>query len=225
GDRLWRGSTRGDRARADEAPRGDRARLAGRAGRAGTERRADAPRRVRDRRRGVAGGPHRGRVGVGRGDRERGRYGGGGARRGRAARRGRCLAWRRRPNGGRGDGNPATQAVPGGPGRMTGGAGEPGRGPRIVVVGSTMVDLVAFADRLPEPGETLVGTRFLQGFGGKGANQAVMAARFGARVSLVAAVGADPNGAAIVANLRSQDVGVDDVATVDTTSGVAPIWV
>jgi ribokinase len=97
--------------------------------------------------------------------------------------------------------------------------------PRIVVVGSTMVDLVAFADRLPEAGETLVGTRFLQGFGGKGANQAVMAARFGAQVALVAAVGADPNGAAIVANLRDQGVAVDDIATVDATSGVAPIWV
>jgi ribokinase len=97
--------------------------------------------------------------------------------------------------------------------------------PRIVVIGSTMVDLVAFADRLPDAGETLVGTRFLQGFGGKGANQAVMAARFGAEVAMVAAVGADPNGRAIVANLRDQGVGVDDVATVDATSGVAPIWV
>jgi ribokinase len=96
---------------------------------------------------------------------------------------------------------------------------------RIVVIGSTMVDLVAFADRLPEAGETLVGTRFLQGFGGKGANQAVMAARFGAQVAMVAAVGADANGRAIVANLREQGVGVDDVATVDATSGVAPIWV
>ena len=64
--------------------------------------------------------------------------------------------------------------------------------PRIVVVGSTMIDLVAFADRLPEAGETRVGTRFLQGFGGKGANQAVAAARFGAAVAMVNAVGDDP---------------------------------
>lgn len=96
---------------------------------------------------------------------------------------------------------------------------------RIVVVGSTMVDLVAFAERLPEPGETVVGTAFLQGFGGKGANQAVMAARFGVEVAMVAAVGDDPNGAAIRANLRDQGVGIDDVAIVDATSGVAPIWV
>lgn len=96
---------------------------------------------------------------------------------------------------------------------------------RIVVVGSTMVDLVAFAERLPDPGETVVGTSFLQGFGGKGANQAVMAARFGADVAMVAAVGDDANGIAIRANLREQGVTVDDVATVDGPSGVAPIWV
>jgi ribokinase len=97
--------------------------------------------------------------------------------------------------------------------------------PRIVVVGSTMIDLVAYADRLPEPGETLVGTRFLQAFGGKGANQAVAAARFGASVAMVGAVGDDANGRAIVANLVQQGVGVDDVAVVPGTSGVAPIWV
>jgi ribokinase len=97
--------------------------------------------------------------------------------------------------------------------------------PRIVVVGSTMIDLIAFADRLPEAGETLVGTRFLQGFGGKGANQAVAAARFGAAVAMVNAVGDDPNGRAIVANLAHQGVAVDDVAIVPGTSGVAPIWV
>jgi ribokinase len=97
--------------------------------------------------------------------------------------------------------------------------------PRIVVVGSTMIDLVAFADRLPEAGETLVGTRFLQGFGGKGANQAVAAARFGASVAMVNAVGDDPNGRAIVANLAEQGVAVDEVSIVSGTSGVAPIWV
>jgi ribokinase len=101
------------------------------------------------------------------------------------------------------------------------GAGEP----RIVVVGSTMIDLVAFADRLPDAGETLVGTRFLQGFGGKGANQAVAAARFGAAVAMVNAVGDDPNGRAIIANLADQGVAVDDVVVIPGTSGVAPIWV
>jgi ribokinase len=88
-----------------------------------------------------------------------------------------------------------------------------------------MIDLVAFADRLPDPGETVVGTAFLQGFGGKGANQAVMAARFGIPVAMVAAVGDDANGRAIVANLAGQGVAVDDVTVVEATSGVAPIWV
>jgi ribokinase len=88
-----------------------------------------------------------------------------------------------------------------------------------------MIDLVAFADRLPGPGETLVGTRFLQGFGGKGANQAVAAARFGASVAMVNAVGDDPNGRAIVDNLAAQGVATDDVAVVRGTSGVASIWV
>jgi ribokinase len=88
-----------------------------------------------------------------------------------------------------------------------------------------MIDLVAFADRLPEAGETVVGSRFLQGFGGKGANQAVAAARFGATVAMVGAVGDDANGHAILANLADQGIVVDDVAIVDATSGVAPIWV
>ncbi len=115
-------------------------------------------------------------------------------------------------NGGRGSGPPGAAPV-----------GLPS--PAIVVVGSTMIDLVAFADRLPDAGETLVGTRFLQGFGGKGANQAVAAARFGAAVAMVNAVGDDSNGRAIVANLVVQGVATDDVAIVAGTSGVAPIWV
>ena len=97
--------------------------------------------------------------------------------------------------------------------------------PSIVVVGSTMIDLVAFADRLPEPGETVAGSRFLQGFGGKGANQAVAAARLGAAVAMVGAVGDDHNGTAIRANLAAEGVAVDDLAVVAGSSGVAPIWV
>ena len=101
----------------------------------------------------------------------------------------------------------------------------PDGAPRIVVVGSTMVDLVAFAARLPEAGETVVGTRFLQGFGGKGANQAVAAARLGAFVAIVNTVGDDPNGRAILANLVAQEVAIDEVEVVGGSSGVAPIWV
>lgn len=97
--------------------------------------------------------------------------------------------------------------------------------PRIVVVGSTMVDLVAFAERLPDPGETVVGTRFHQGFGGKGANQAVMAARLGGRVSMVGALGDDVYADMTFENLAAQGVDAANVARVDGSSGVAPIWV
>ncbi len=95
----------------------------------------------------------------------------------------------------------------------------------ILVVGSSMIDLVAFADRLPDAGETVVGVRFLQGFGGKGANQAVMAARFGADVAMVGMVGDDPNGQLILDNLRAQGVATHDMSVAAGSSGVAPIWV
>ena len=63
--------------------------------------------------------------------------------------------------------------------------------PVIAVVGSLNIDLVAYAARVPAAGETVIGDRFVMGFGGKGANQAVMAARLGARVSMVGALGDD----------------------------------
>jgi len=69
-----------------------------------------------------------------------------------------------------------------------------------------MIDLVAFADRLPDAGETVVGSRFLQGFGGKGANQAVAAARLGADVAMVNCVGEDAYGAQTLDNFAAQGV-------------------
>ncbi len=97
--------------------------------------------------------------------------------------------------------------------------------PVVLVVGSTMIDLIAYAERLPEAGETLVGTGFAMGFGGKGANQAVAAARLGARVALVNAVGEDAYGAETLANLAAQGVDTAYVRRVPGSSGVAPIWV
>jgi len=95
----------------------------------------------------------------------------------------------------------------------------------ITVVGSTIIDLVAYADRLPDDGETVVGTSFHSGFGGKGANQAVMAARLGADVAMVAAVGDDDYGTATLANFEREGIVTDHVARVEGSSGVAPIWV
>lgn len=97
--------------------------------------------------------------------------------------------------------------------------------PWLTVVGSTMIDLVAYAARLPERGETIVGERFAQGFGGKGANQAVMARRMGAHVAMVNALGDDGYGEQTLANFAHHGIDTEHVLRVPGASGVAPIWV
>jgi ribokinase len=97
--------------------------------------------------------------------------------------------------------------------------------PRIVVVGSTMIDLVAYADRLPDDGETVVGTSYQTGFGGKGANQAVVAARFGAWVAMVNTLGDDSHGEAYLERFAAEGIDTTFVRRVPGSSGVAPIWV
>src|SRR5258708_13797268 len=67
----------------------------------------------------------------------------------------------------------------------------PGGSSRVVVVGSSNTDMIVRADRLPMPGETVLGGDLSTAAGGKGANQAVAAARLGAHVTFVARVGAD----------------------------------
>jgi ribokinase len=66
--------------------------------------------------------------------------------------------------------------------------------PEVVVVGSNMVDMLSKVPRFPKIGETLIGTSFHLGFGGKGANQAVMAAKLGSQVGIVTKVGDDEFG-------------------------------
>jgi ribokinase len=97
--------------------------------------------------------------------------------------------------------------------------------PRIVVVGSTMIDLVAYADRLPDDGETVVGNSYKTGFGGKGANQAVVAARFGARVAMVNTLGDDGHGDAYLEQFAAESIDTSFVRRTSGSSGVAPIWV
>lgn len=97
--------------------------------------------------------------------------------------------------------------------------------PVIAVVGSLNIDLIAYAARVPGAGETVIGDRFVMGFGGKGANQAVMAARLGAQVSMVGALGDDVYAGMTVDNLIAQGVDATHVARVEGSSGVAPIWV
>jgi ribokinase len=103
---------------------------------------------------------------------------------------------------------------------MTGGSG-----PWLTVVGSTMIDQISYLERMPERGETLLGRRFAQGFGGKGANQAVMASRMGARVSMVNSLGDDGYGTETLANFERHGVDTTHVRRVPGASGVAPIWV
>jgi ribokinase len=97
--------------------------------------------------------------------------------------------------------------------------------PVIAVVGSLNIDLIAYTARVPGAGETVIGDRFVMGFGGKGANQAVMAARLGARVSMVGALGDDVYAGMTRDNLAAQGVDTTHVARVAGSSGVAPIWV
>lgn len=97
--------------------------------------------------------------------------------------------------------------------------------PVIAVVGSLNIDLIAYVGRVPSAGETVIGDRFVMGFGGKGANQAVMAARLGGRVAMVGALGDDVYAGMTVDNLIAQGVGAAHVARVAGSSGVAPIWV
>jgi ribokinase len=88
--------------------------------------------------------------------------------------------------------------------------------PRITVVGSANIDLTFRAARLPRPGETVFGTDYLQGFGGKGANQAVAAARLGANVAFVGSVGDDEFGRSIREQLIGEGI---DVTHLTTDSG------
>jgi ribokinase len=95
----------------------------------------------------------------------------------------------------------------------------------IAVIGSVNVDLIAYAERLPGPGETVIGDRFAIAFGGKGANQAVAAGRAGAEVWLIARVGEDAYGAMAIADLAGEGVETRYIGHVPGPTGVAPIWV
>ena len=97
--------------------------------------------------------------------------------------------------------------------------------PVIAVVGSAMMDLTAYAEVLPEAGQTLAGQLFTTGFGGKGANQAVMAAHCGAEVHFVGKLGKDVFGDAIAENFVKVGIHSEYVDRSDTPNGVAHIWV
>lgn len=95
----------------------------------------------------------------------------------------------------------------------------------IAVVGSAMMDLTAYADVLPKPGQTLAGQLFTTGFGGKGANQAVMAAHCGAQVHFIGKLGKDVFGNAIADNFVKVGINSQCVDQSETPTGIAHICV
>lgn len=96
--------------------------------------------------------------------------------------------------------------------------------PEVVVVGSVHLDLIARAERVPLPGEALLGSTYLLAPGGKGGNQAIAAAIQGARTAIVARVGADWFGDLLRERLASKSVDVRHLLSApDTATGVCPI--
>ncbi|GAB3919619.1 ribokinase [Microlunatus endophyticus] len=98
--------------------------------------------------------------------------------------------------------------------------------PKVCVVGASNIDLISYVPRLPALGETLHGSTFRTGFGGKGANQAVMAAKLGADVVMVGKLGTDDFGDRTLANFRELGIDTSQVSRSDeAATGVAPIMV
>jgi ribokinase len=86
--------------------------------------------------------------------------------------------------------------------------------PKVVVVGSLNVDYIASVQRLPSPGQTIAASKLIRRFGGKGANQAIAAARQGAKVSLIGCVGDDPDGSDYLNRLKRESINVDGISRV-----------
>ncbi|SEQ69893.1 ribokinase [Piscibacillus halophilus] len=97
---------------------------------------------------------------------------------------------------------------------------------KIAVIGSINMDLVSTTDRFPNKGETILGTDFKNIPGGKGANQAVAAAKLGADVTMIGCVGDDPFGPPLIENLKANGVNTDNVEPVTgVPTGIAAITV
>lgn len=98
--------------------------------------------------------------------------------------------------------------------------------PRVHVFGAAHEDLLLGVEALPRAGETVLARAFGTGFGGKGANQAVAAARAGARCTFVGMLGSDERGRRVLANLEAEDVDVSDVAWSEMSpTGIAVVVV
>ena len=96
---------------------------------------------------------------------------------------------------------------------------------KICVIGSSNIDQIAYTKNIPADGETLFGDSFQMGFGGKGANQAVMAGLLGADVYMITCLGDDVYKEMTINNYEANNVNTDHIQLVKGASGVAPTWV
>jgi len=97
--------------------------------------------------------------------------------------------------------------------------------PKICVVGSANIDQISYVQRIPIDGETIFGDSYQMGFGGKGANQAVMASLLGAETYMITCLGEDVYADMTIDNYKKHNINIDHLQIVPGSSGVAPIWV
>ena len=98
-------------------------------------------------------------------------------------------------------------------------------GKKICVIGSSNIDQFSYVNKFPQEGETIIGESFKTGFGGKGANQAVMAGILGSDVYIISCLGNDIFAESTIDNFKKNKVNTEYIQRADVSSGVAPIWV
>ncbi|MFL2648136.1 MAG: ribokinase [Candidatus Actinomarinales bacterium] len=96
---------------------------------------------------------------------------------------------------------------------------------KICVVGSSNIDQISYVENIPGDGETVFGSSYQMGFGGKGANQAVMASLLGAETYMITCLGEDVYADMTIENYKKNNINIDHLQIVPGSSGVAPIWV
>ena len=96
---------------------------------------------------------------------------------------------------------------------------------KICVIGSSNIDQFSYVNKFPQEGETIIGESFKTGFGGKGANQAVMAGILGSDVYIISCLGNDIFAESTIDNFKKNKVNTEYIQRADVSSGVAPIWV
>lgn len=96
---------------------------------------------------------------------------------------------------------------------------------KICVVGSSNIDQISYVEKIPGDGETVFGSSYQMGFGGKGANQAIMASLLGAETYMITCLGEDVYADMTIENYKKNNINIDYLQIVPGSSGVAPIWV